>query len=201
MLTGDKASGGYDRLALVTFNPVTLEAADTREQCDNLLRALDETEGLNLIFTKANADEGGSVINGMLDKFVADHPDKSCVFTSLGQRRYLSAVSLADVVVGNSSSGLSEVPSFNVPTVNVGSRQKNRECGPSVISCGPGRVEIKEALERALSSEFKDALKKKSKERSLNPYEMPGTSDNIVRIIKEQAKAGKISVNKHFYMV
>ena len=113
-----------EKMAVVTFHPVTLEDDTAREQFQNILNALDYFEDLKVIFTKANADAGGRVINHIIDDYVNEHPQKSKAYTSLGQLRYLSAVSLADVVIGNSSSGLSEVPTFHVPTVNIGDRQK-----------------------------------------------------------------------------
>lgn len=187
-------SWGTDQLVVVTYHPETMENQSTEEQCLNLIKALDETKHIKIIFTKANADANGRVINRMLDEYVEKHSQKARVYTSLGQQRYLSAVALADAVVGNSSSGLSEVPSFHIPTVNVGNRQKGRETGKSVISCGNEKEQIKCAIEQALSTSFRNSMKD-----AKNPYEMEGTSDAIVRILRRIAATGGVEVIKSFY--
>ena len=169
-----------EKMAVVTFHPVTLEDDTAREQFQNILNALDYFEDLKVIFTKANADAGGRVINHMIDDYVNEHPQKSKAYTSLGQLRYLSAVSLADVVIGNSSSGLSEVPTFHVPTVNIGDRQRGRVCGKTVISCGVAEKEITDAIQKALSQTFRNEICNEK-----NPYEKKGTSDAIVKILTE----------------
>ena len=183
-----------DQLAVVTYHPVTLGSSSAEEQCKNLLEALDEIPHLKIIFTKANADADGRAINRMLDEYVAKNLEKACVFTSLGQKRYISAIALADVVVGNSSSGLSEVPSFHIPIVNVGERQKGRECGRTVISCPNKKDEIKRAVIKALSEEFKAAVMLEE-----NPYGMIGTSDVMISILKEYLSTHSLQLMKKFY--
>ena len=187
-------SFGSSRIAVVTFHPVTLEEGSARRQCSELLEALDQIPNLKIIFTKANADTDGRIINHLIDEYASVHQDKSRVYTSLGQRKYLSTVSIADVVVGNSSSGLSEVPSFHVPTVNVGDRQKGRERSSSVIDCEPEKADILRALNRALSDEFKQIVEKTS-----NPYEKEGTSEQIVDTISRLLSDGDVSIMKKFY--
>ncbi len=183
-----------EKMAVVTFHPVTLEDDTAREQFQNILNALDYFEDLKVIFTKANADAGGRVINQMIDDYVNEHPQKSKAYTSLGQLRYLSAVSLADVVIGNSSSGLSEVPTFHVPTVNIGDRQRGRVCGKTVISCGVAEKEITDAIQKALSQTFRNEICNEK-----NPYEKKGTSDAIVKILTENLNKNNIDLKKHFY--
>ncbi len=183
-----------EKMAVVTFHPVTLEDDTAREQFQNILNALDYFEDLKVIFTKANADAGGRVINHMIDDYVNEHPQKSKAYTSLGQLRYLSAVSLADVVIGNSSSGLSEVPAFHVPTVNIGDRQRGRVCGKTVISCGVAEKEITDAIQKALSQTFRNEICNEK-----NPYEKKGTSDAIVKILTENLNKNNIDLKKHFY--
>lgn len=183
-----------EKMAVVTFHPVTLEDDTAREQFQNILNALDYFEDLKVIFTKANADAGGRVINHMIDDYVNEHPQKSKAYTSLGQLRYLSAVSLADVVIGNSSSGLSEVPTFHVPTVNIGDRQRGRVCGKTVISCGVAEKEITDAIQKALSQIFRNEICNEK-----NPYEKKGTSDAIVKILTENLNKKNIDLKKHFY--
>lgn len=185
---------GDNRLAVVTFHPVTLEQNTAEEQCRNLLEALDKIQHLNIIFTKANSDANGRIINQMLEDYVSSHKEKSCIFASLGQLRYLSAVSMADVVVGNSSSGLSEVPSFHVPTVNVGDRQKGRESGETVIHCDTNMRSIIDAVNKALSGRFRDEIK-----GAINPYEKVGTSDAIVDRITLFMRQNNIDLKKKFY--
>src|SRR5690606_15024365 len=99
-----------ERNLLITFHPVTLENTTAQQQFSELLTALDELESTHLIFTKANSDTDGRIINKMIDDYVAKHSDKAVAFTSLGQLRYLSALQFMDAVVGNSSSGLAEAP-------------------------------------------------------------------------------------------
>ena len=183
-----------EKMAVVTFHPVTLEDDTAREQFQNILNALDYFEDLKVIFTKANADAGGRVINHMIDDYVNEHPQKSKAYTSLGQLRNLSAVSLADVVIGNSSSGLSEVPTFHVPTVNIGDRQRGRVCGKTVISCGVAEKEITDAIQKALSQTFRNEICNEK-----NPYEKKGTSDAIVKILTENLNKNNIDLKKHFY--
>lgn len=185
---------GNHKLAVVTFHPVTLEDHTASEQCKNLLEALDSIQDLFMIFTKANADTDGRIINQMLEDYVGTHADRSCVFASLGQVRYLSTVSVADVVVGNSSSGLSEVPSFHVPTVNIGDRQRGREQGATVINCKAEKSCIQKAIERALSDVFKKEIAD-----AVNPYERDGTSDVITMEIVEFLKKEEMQLKKTFY--
>ena len=148
------------RNLLVTFHPVTLERDTARQQFLSLLAALDPLDEIKLIFTKANADPGSRVINKMIDDYVKDYPERAVAFTSLGQQRYLSALQYVDGVVGNSSSGLIEVPSFNKGTINIGDRQKGRICADSVINCQPDIHSIEKALQQLYSDEFQQLLPK-----------------------------------------
>lgn len=177
--------------ALVTFHPVTLELGSAAEQFQQLLAALDQLDDLKLIFTKANADSEGRMINRLIDQYVADRPQKAIAFTSMGHQRYLSSMRMVDLVIGNSSSGLLEAPSFGVPTVNIGDRQKGRIKAESVIDCEPEQATILSACQRAMSNQFKNLAAKVD-----NPYRQPGTSKRIKEIIK---KTGPISLKKVFY--
>ena len=166
---------------LVTFHSVTLEKSTARKQFQNLLNVIDELENTNIIFTKANSDTDGRIINQMIDEYVTKNPIKSVCFTSLGQMRYLSALQYVDAIVGNSSSGLGEAPSFNIGTINIGDRQKGRLMADSVINCKPIKLSINEAFEKLSSQEFISVL-----ETVKNPYEKGGmaASKIIVGIIK-----------------
>ncbi|WWW11951.1 UDP-N-acetylglucosamine 2-epimerase [Arcobacter cryaerophilus gv. pseudocryaerophilus] len=164
---------------LVTFHPVTLENSTAKKQFQQLLDAIDELEDTNIIFTKANSDTDGRVINQMIDEYVTKNSHKSIVFTSLGQLRYLSALQYVDAVVGNSSSGLAEAPSFKIGTINIGDRQKGRIKASSVIDCEPNKDSILNSFEKLYSKEFQEALK-----TTINPYGSGCASKKIVEILK-----------------
>lgn len=178
---------------MVTYHPVTLEYMTSRIQFQNLLEVLDRHSELSVIFTKANSDTDGRIINKMIDDYAAEHTDRCRAYASLGQKRYLSALQFCCAVMGNSSSGMIEVPSFGIPTVNIGDRQKGRMAADSVITCGNGVEDIEKALTYAMSDAFKIKCKTVK-----NPYEKAGTSETIVNRIKEALRKG-ISLKKEFY--
>jgi len=180
-----------DKSLLVTFHPVTLETATAEDQLAELLAALDVLKGTQLIFTLPNADTDGRALISMVQRFVAAHANARA-YTSLGQLRYLSTVALVDGVVGNSSSGLVEVPSFRKGTVNIGDRQRGRLMADSVINCGPERASIGAALHTLYSSQFQSSLS-----AVRNPYGDGGASDKIVALIKAAELDGILK--KHFY--
>lgn len=159
---------------LVTFHPVTLERSTAKEQFQQLLLALDDLRDTLIILTKSNADTDGRIINAMIDSYVSANSSKAIAFTSLGQIRYLSALRYVDAVVGNSSSGLIEAPSFNIGTINIGDRQKGRIKAGSVIDCAPNRESISKAFGILYSLEFKINLKAVK-----NPYGVGGASTAI----------------------
>lgn len=165
---------------LVTFHPVTLERATAEAQFSELLAALDRLDNTHLIFTKANSDIEGRIINQMIDRYVSANLHKSVAFTSLGQLRYLSALRHVDAVVGNSSSGLTEAPSFKIGTINIGERQKGRIKASSVIDCEPFRESINQALTKLYSLEFQSVLSETE-----NPYGEGCPSEKIISIIKK----------------
>jgi GDP/UDP-N,N'-diacetylbacillosamine 2-epimerase (hydrolysing) len=178
----------FNRNLLITFHPVTLENQSAGEQFKQTLMALDELSDTLLIFTKPNSDKDGRIIIQLIDEFVAKNQDKTVAFTSLGQLRYLSAIPHMDAVVGNSSSGIVEVPVFNIPTVNIGDRQKGRLIGPTIINCAPVKEEINAAIDKAIHFP-----KNKSWE---HPYGDGNTSRKILEIIKETKG---INIKKKFY--
>ncbi len=182
-----------DNTVMVTYHPVTLEKQSNAETFHNLLSVLKRRTEWNIIFTKANSDADGRIINQMIDDFVADNRDRSVAYTSLGQVRYLSALKYCSVVAGNSSSGIVEVPSFNIPTVDIGNRQRGRIASGSVIHCGTGVEDIERALCRAMQNEFRQSITKVK-----NPYEGENTSSQIVNIIKHYLQDG-IDIKKKFY--
>ena len=178
---------------IVTYHPVTLEWLTAREQFTDILSVIDNHKEISVIFTKANADTDGRIINQMIDEYVRENSDRCAGYTSLGQRRYLSALKYVDAVIGNSSSGLVEVPSFHIPTVNIGDRQRGRVCAESVIHCRNDVREIERALQIALSEEFRKSLTSVR-----NPYEKEETSGKIVKIISSVLDKG-IEMKKTFY--
>ena len=165
---------------LVTFHPVTLEKSTAKEQFQELLNALDELKETNIIFTKANSDTDGRIINQMIDEYVAKNSYKSVGFTSLGQLRYLSALQFVDAMVGNSSSGLAEAPSFKVGTINIGDRQKGRIKAQSVIDCEPYKGAIIVSFQKLYSQEFQKLLLSVQ-----NPYGVGHASQRIIEEIKK----------------
>ncbi|HUH42315.1 MAG TPA: UDP-N-acetylglucosamine 2-epimerase [Sulfurimonas sp.] len=165
---------------LVTFHPVTLERSTAKEQFQELISAIDELKDTNIIFTKANSDTDGRIINQMCDEYVAKNSHKSVCFTSLGQLRYLSALQYVDAVVGNSSSGLAEAPSYKIGTINIGDRQKGRIKADSVIDCKPIKSSISQAFKKLYSQEFKETLK-----TAKNPYGDGCASKKIIQEIKK----------------
>lgn len=167
---------------LITFHPVTLENDTARNQFQSLLDAVDELTNTNIIFTKANSDTSGRIINSMIDEYVAANPKKSVGFTSLGQLRYLSALQYVDAVVGNSSSGLAEAPSFKIGTINIGDRQKGRIKAQSVIDCLPEKQSIITAFYKLYSEDFQEKLKAVE-----NPYGDGFASKKIIEKIKTLA--------------
>lgn len=163
---------------LITFHPVTLEQGTAATQMNELLAALDTLEDTHLIFTMPNADTEGRTLIQMVEEFVAQHPHAKA-YTSLGQLRYLSTIIQIDAVVGNSSSGLAEVPSFNKATVNIGDRQRGRLKAASVIDCTPTRQSIAAALDQVYSSDFQATLNQVH-----NPYGEGGASEKVVNTLK-----------------
>jgi len=166
---------------LVTFHSVTLEHATAKEQFQNLLDALDELEDTRIIFTKPNADTEGRIIIKMIDQYVSKNSHKAVAFVNLGQLRYLSAMQFMDGVVGNSSSGLAEAPTFKIGAINIGDRQRGRVKAESVIDCDSDKESILKALTKLYSKEFQDKLR-----NVRNPYGEGGAAEKIKKVLKEK---------------
>ena len=164
---------------LITFHPVTLDAESSEHQMKELLAALSHLNDTTLIFTMPNADTGGHVLIKMIEEFVGQNKNAK-VFTSLGQLKYLSCISHIDGVVGNSSSGIIEVPTFKKGTINVGDRQLGRIQAASVINCEPIEKDIERAIKTLYSLEFKSNLA-----ATENPYGEGGASARVVKALKE----------------
>jgi GDP/UDP-N,N'-diacetylbacillosamine 2-epimerase (hydrolysing) len=164
---------------LITFHPVTLENESSAMQMTELLASLETLENTHLIFTMPNADTDGRVLIEMIDQFVSKHPNARS-YTSLGQLKYLSCVRHVDGVVGNSSSGLLEVPSFAKGTINIGDRQRGRLKADSVVDCDPHRKSITNALQHLYSDTFLKKL-----QYVYNHYGEGGASKKIVKILQD----------------
>jgi GDP/UDP-N,N'-diacetylbacillosamine 2-epimerase (hydrolysing) len=176
---------------LITFHSATLEASTAAQQMTELLIALSSLKNTQLVFTLPNADTDGRALIKMVEQFVAAHPNARA-YTSLGQLRYLSCIEHVDGVVGNSSSGLIEVPSFKKGTVNVGDRQRGRLQASSVINCEPTRASIESALRRLYSVEFQETLP-----RVVNPYGQGGAAAKVVDILRRFTLNGLVMKTFH----
>ncbi len=187
--------------ALVTYHPVTLEQHtvyqnSSLESLKQLLEALEEFPDMQYIITKANADAGGKKINEYLDQYAGTNQNVH-LFSSLGMKRYLSAVKYSAFVIGNSSSGIIEVPSFHIPTIDIGIRQKGRMCAASVLHCGETKEEIIEAIKKARQPQFLNFCKQIE-----NPYGKGNTSAQIVEILKQkllEEPQKSLDLKKKFY--
>jgi GDP/UDP-N,N'-diacetylbacillosamine 2-epimerase (hydrolysing) len=164
---------------MITFHPATLEHASSEHQFRELLDALARQDDTALIFTMPNADTDGRIVKDMIHTFVQQHTGKAVAFESLGQLRYLSALQHVDGVVGNSSSGLIEAPSFHIGTINIGDRQQGRTKAQSVIDCLPDGASIQQALKTLYSESFQRALPMIE-----NPYDLGNASEKICSILK-----------------
>lgn len=171
---------------LVTYHPVTLASEPAKASFENLLKALDAFPQHQIILTYPNADDGGREIIPLLEAYAKQQHSRVLATPSLGQKRYLSAVKHAAAVVGNSSSGIIEVPSFKVPTVNIGERQRGRLAAESVFSCPSNTAAIIKTLQLGLKSDLTQVV---------NPYGKGKASEAILK----QLKAADLSVVKTFY--
>lgn len=182
-----------EKFLLITFHPVTMENATAAEQCENLLTALSEVNNeYQILFTLPNSDTDGRVIIQKIKDYVAQNSDKAFAITSLGKKRYYSALKYTTAVIGNSSSGLVEAPSFNIPTLNIGNRQQGRTHGETVIDVPATLEGMREGLKKALSAEFIDKCK-----LATNPYEKASTLETIFNTIKTYPLDG--ITKKSFY--
>ena len=177
-----------DKCFLCTFHPVTLSNMSSETQVLNLLEALDDYKDHHIIFTYSNSDTNSQIIIKRIQEYVNRNRERCLFIPSLGQRRYFSALKYMTAVLGNSSSGIIEVPSFGIPTLDIGDRQKGRIASNSVIHCGYSTEDIKEGLKRVV------AYKNKAID---NPYYKEGTCRSILSIIKSYPLDNLIQ--KHFY--
>ena len=179
---------------LITFHPVTLETNSSEDQINALLAAcamLDED--MHFIFTMPNADTDGRIITKKIEEFAQTLGSRAMTSTSLGQLRYWSALQFVDAVVGNSSSGISEAPTFKIGTVNIGDRQKGRLMASSVVQCEPSAADIERSIRLVLSDDFT-----KQRESATNPYGSGGAAEAVFKVVSDCPLNASI-LKKHFH--
>lgn len=182
-----------DRFVVVTFHPVTIEHHTAQQQCENLLSALEYIiPQYKILFTLPNSDTDGRIIISLIKRFVTKHRNDCLAITSLGKKRYYAALKYSSAVIGNSSSGLVEAPSFHIPTLNIGDRQKGRTRCESVIDCAANKDDILEGLHKVLSDKTKSIS-----ENVINPYYQKDTLNKIFEVISTYPLNNLIK--KHFY--
>lgn len=180
-------------VAAVTYHPATADDASPAQGLQAMLDALEEFD-YNYVITAPNNDAGGAALLPILERFAESHPDNVRLVRSLGMVRYQSLLRCADMVIGNSSSGIVEVPSAGIPTVDIGPRQKGRLHGPSVIHCGTSTTEIAEAIRLAGSESMQQLAAKKE-----NPYYQPDTLEKMVSAVMEFVNSDSMREPKHFH--
>lgn len=189
LMTKDELEASLDfkidtQTILVTYHPVTL-GGDPAKDIREFLNALDQFNDLKVIFTMPNSDTGRDAIALAVENYVEKHSNSAKAYTSLGLRRYLSTLQFVKAAVGNSSSGIIEVPSFGIPTLNIGDRQKGRLASKSVVNCGTSKDEVIAGLKLCLSEEMQKAAKTYE-----NPYAKPDTANLIYQELKNVELAG-----------
>jgi GDP/UDP-N,N'-diacetylbacillosamine 2-epimerase (hydrolysing) len=180
-----------DKSLLITFHPVTLDIESSESQFRELLKALSKCKDTTLVFTMPNADTGGRKLINMVEEFVSENKNAKA-FASLGQLLYFSCILNMDGVVGNSSSGIIEVPSFKKATVNIGDRQLGRLQAESIINCKPLEKDILYAIDKLYSTSFQKLL-----DSVTNPYSGTGVSRKIIEVLKAISLDGIIKKAFH----
>ena len=177
-----------DKCFLCTYHPVTLSDMSSETQVMNLLQALDDYQDYHIIFTYSNSDTNSHIIIKRIQEYVDKNEGRCMFIPSLGQKRYFSALKYVKAVIGNSSSGIIEVPSFGIPTLDIGERQKGRISADSVVHCGYSKEDIKDGLKKI--ADYKSV-------KIYNPYYKEGTCESIMKVIKSYPI--DFLVQKHFY--
>lgn len=177
---------------MATYHPVTLSDRKPKDEIEDFLLALDSFPNVNVLFTMPNSDQGSDTIRNAITRYCMTHSDRCKAYSSLGMRRYLSVLQFVQAVIGNSSSGLVEVPSAHIPTLNIGDRQKGRTRGNSVLDCASDRESIIKGISTVLSPSFKKIAASAS-----NPYQKAHTAQRIFEVISTCPLDGL--VRKSFY--
>lgn len=167
-----------EKSLFVTFHPATLDVVPQNEQCANLLAALERRSDYKVFFSYPNNDTAGRIIIDMIEDYVRQNPERAYVRPSYGQLRYFSLMRFMKAAVGNSSSGIVEVPSLHIPTLNIGIRQNGRRRAASVVDCGVTLDEISRGLHRVLGADMQQLARTVQ-----NPYEQPDTLQRIVDVV------------------
>lgn len=172
-----------NRFLVVTYHPVTKEPGSGPRQIEALLEALesDAIKPFNVLFTLPNSDTGSQEMTDMIKRWCEINNDRAIAVTSLGRLRYYSALNLCTAVVGNSSSGIIEAPSFRIPTLNIGARQKGRAQGNTVFNCEADLESVKRGLQTVTSNDTITFVR----QNAVNPYYKPGTLETMERILTE----------------
>jgi len=165
---------------LVTFHSETLTKITSREQIKILLEALSEQKNSKIIFTKTNPDMDGRIINSEIENFVKKNKENSAIYSSLGHNLYVNCLRYFDLVIGNSSSGIIETPTFKIPTINLGDRQKGRIISKNIINCKIKKHDILSSIKKSFSTSFKKKLK-----GTKNPFYKKNTSGKIYNFLKK----------------
>lgn len=181
--------------SVVTFHPVTMENSTAETQVGELIGAMDRFPQMDYLITLSNADAGGRAVNRIWEREALTH-NNWIVAPSLGTQRYLSALRYAEMMLGNSSSGIIEGPAMHLPTVNIGDRQKGRVMAESVICSPPVCQEIVSAMERALTPEFRRIA-----ENSVNPFGNGRTSGQIMSEIFAFWASSEANIKKSFFNI
>ena len=177
---------------VVTFHPVTLENEGSQQEVEELVKAFDSNPQYQYLITLSNVDSGGDRIN-QIWKREGKKRDNFFVVSSLGMKRYLTALKHAEMMIGNSSSGTTEGPAMKIPVIDIGDRQKGRVFSECAIHCEPQAEEISDAMRKAASDEFKEIAR-----RVVNPFGDGTTSEQMVSILKKSLKKG-VDIKKDFY--
>lgn len=183
------------RNILVTFHPVTLERCSAKAQFKELFKAIDSFRDIGVIFTMPNADTDNSVIRDLVDVYVKKNSLEAVCFENMGTLKYLSTLQAVNAVIGNSSSGIIEAPSFGIPTINIGDRQKGRLMAKSIINCAPQAKQIRNAIKKAFSPKFVKFCKTVN-----NPYGGGNVAEKIYKVIKTSIN-DLPSMKKTFYTI
>ncbi|WP_139452891.1 UDP-N-acetylglucosamine 2-epimerase [Campylobacter armoricus] len=166
-----------ENVYLITYHPQTIQKSSIKKEIQLLLEFLDSLENSTLVFTKANADENGLYINELLSIYCMKNSHKAKLFNNLGSKKYLSLMKIANMLIGNSSSGICESPFLKIPCINIGNRQEGRIFADNIINCDI--VNLKEAFLYAKTEEYQEKLK-----NFINPFEYKNTSLLIKNILK-----------------
>jgi len=184
------------KIFVVSYHPTTLASKAPADSAKELVNALKQFDGIMIVFTSVNSDPGNASVRGVINKFASEHRCSVRIFDSLGQARYLGLLKIADVIIGNSSSGLIEAPALNLPSVNIGERQSGRIRAASVIDCGDDQLSIVNAITRALSPGFRSQIPVENSQ-----YGLGDASSKIGHVLKSFPLSNLLVKNFFTYQI